>query len=585
MEDEEAKKAEHTRRWIEMRKLDLKRERDTWCHPSACKEGDRLVVSFSRDMSAWQDLSKLVLSGNNITDGGGQTLAINLLQCPALTYIDLHDNKIGHHGGEAFISLISSCAALTYLNLDENPIDGSLIQAMTKLLKRNQLLSSGFLTAATKGDVELLQKFMARGASTRSRDVEGNTALHLSARGGHAKAVEFLFENGLSYFSRNNKNQVPEELGDLSGSKEVDRYFSKIAGEIVNTVVFREPPSIRLPSAPPLTEPLPVLHDGVGVNSQPSAPVIGEQTELNLREISKPPQIDFKKITLNNKPVASGGMGVIYKGVLQREGESSKEVAVKMLLPLQKNNEALVEAIRKEYDILGTLCHPNVVNVVGYALDDSGSFCLVMDFYPHGSLSDYIYFPKVWDMSFMLRLSYAAQVSCGLAFLHMRGLLHLDLTPENILLDNNWRAVIADFGISRELQTEHTHCSTSSPLAGKAAFIAPEIISPTEADGKTRYSAPNDVFALAVLIWSCMSRQRPFEGWNNFRIMMEVGNNQRREKIPEGIPSSLAKLIEKSWVQGALLRPTAAQISQELSEIYYEELPRNPNQQYSPCRK
>ena len=203
MEDEEERKAEHTRQCIEMRKLSLKREMDRWCHPSACKEGDRLVLSFARDMSVWQDLSKLILSGNNITDAGGETLAINLLQCPALNFIDLHDNKIAHRGAKAFHSLISSCSALTYLNLERNPIDDLLIQAMATLLNHNKFLSEGFLAAAAVGNVRLLQEFMARGASTRSRDAERNTALHLSAREGHAKAVEFLFENGLSFFSRN----------------------------------------------------------------------------------------------------------------------------------------------------------------------------------------------------------------------------------------------------------------------------------------------------------------------------------------------------------------------------------------------
>ncbi|MDX2164741.1 MAG: protein kinase, partial [Gammaproteobacteria bacterium] len=126
-------------------------------------------------------------------------------------------------------------------------------------------------------------------------------------------------------------------------------------------------------------------------------------------------------------------------------------------------------------------------------------------------------------------------------------------------------------GISRPLQEEHTHCSTTTALAGKAAFVAPEAFLSADVSGKTQYSKPNDIYSLAILIWCCMSQQRPFEGWNPLKIMREVGDKQFRQKIPDHTPLKLAKLIEKSWAQDVFLRPCSSQISTELGEIYQEE--------------
>ncbi|MDX2164231.1 MAG: protein kinase, partial [Gammaproteobacteria bacterium] len=455
MEDVETRKAREAKEVLEMQRLVRKREMDQFHIPFATQVGDKVIASFvTNKASPWQELFRLGMHSAGITDSGAQTLAAHLPQCSGLNFLDLHNNKIGNEGAKAIESVVVRCPALTCINLDGNPIDDSLKQRIETLLKHNKFLCDGFLAAAASGNLLQLQEFLGKGAGIRARDADWNTALHLSARGGHAKVAELLFENGLSFFSRNKEDRLPTELAELSGNIETNRCFDKIAAEIVNTVVFKQPPSVPVPSAPALTEPLPVLNEGQSFNSQPSAPVMSEQTQLNLKESAKPPYIDFEKIHLSDKPIASGGMGVIYSGILKQEGEVPQTVAVKMLVELQRNNEKLIAAIRKEYDILGTLCHPHVVSVIGYSANKSGSFCLIMEFYPRGSLGEYIFARDNWDSPFLWRLSCAAQVSQGLAFLHQRGLLHLDLTPENVLLSDNWRAVISDFGISRPLQEE-----------------------------------------------------------------------------------------------------------------------------------
>ncbi len=539
---------------------------------------DEWIVKYTKNPRSRQELAELSLSSNCIADIGAQALGEFLPRCPGLVRLILRDNNIGNRGARALIDAIPECPSLIELDVEGNPIDKVLKDEIERLLKQNKLISDGFLAAAAVGNLVLLQDFLRKGANIRSRDTSFNTALHLSATGDHVEVLRFLFEQGLSLFARNDDGKSPLDVAEDAGQI---KSMSFLMLRSMEAVGMMQPQ----PSAPPLTEPLPVLHDGEGINALPSAPIIGENTEFNLRESAKPPHIDFESIKLKDKPIASGGMGVVYEGLIQKEKEIPQIVAVKMLVDAQKNNEKLIAAIQKEYDILGTLYHPHVVQVTGYSTNKNGSFCLVMEYYPNGSLSEYIYSPNKWDIQLLWCLAVAEQVSRGLAFLHQRGLLHLDLKPENILLSDNWRAVIGDFGISRSLQDEHTHCSTSAPPVGTVSFIAPEILVPPEGDAKTHYSKPNDIFSLAVLLWCLMSQRRPFEGWNYFRIMMEVGNKQRREIIPGNTPLKLARLIERSWAHDALLRPTAEAVSRDLSEIYSEELARNPLGYSVPVRK
>jgi sterile alpha motif and leucine zipper-containing kinase AZK len=304
----------------------------------------------------------------------------------------------------------------------------------------------------------------------------------------------------------------------------------------------------------------------------PSAPVISEQTQQFLMQKNPSHNNNFDEIALDdNQIIARGGFGFIY-----RTQWNQTIVAVKTT-----NNVEQLDSIKKEYDMLSKLEHPNLVHIHGCFTRNNIGFCLVMDFYANSSLNQYLYAPQIWNNSMPWRLRCSIEVTQGLIFLHENNLLHLDLKPENVLVREDWHVVITDFGISRKLAVNQTHQTTMSAM-GTPAFTAPEIIAPKNSDGKTRYDRSNDIYSLAVLLWCCVAQKKPFDGWDNMRIMLKVtAKRNNREEMPEGTPRKLAKLIRQCWAQTPSSRPIAASVHAELGSIYAKE----PNKNSVPMKK
>jgi tetratricopeptide (TPR) repeat protein len=301
-------------------------------------------------------------------------------------------------------------------------------------------------------------------------------------------------------------------------------------------------------------------------NLAPSAPSMSEQTQQFLVQRNQVRNDNYDEIILdNNQVIAKGGFGVVY-----RAQWNQTIVAVKT-----NNNFEQLDSIKKEYDMLRELQHPNLVHIHGCFTRNKIGFCLVMDFYVNGSLNQYLYFPEIWLTSDTWRLRCSIEITQGLIFLHENNLLHLDLKPENVLVREDWHVVITDFGISRKLAMNQTHQTTASAM-GTPAFTAPEIMAPKNTDGKTRYDRTNDIYSLGILLWCCATQKKPFSGWDNMRIMLKVtAKRNNREEIPEETPKGLAKLIKQCWAQTPASRPSATNVQVELNELYVKKTNKN----------
>ncbi|KAL2924645.1 LEAF RUST 10 DISEASE-RESISTANCE LOCUS RECEPTOR-LIKE PROTEIN KINASE-like 2.4 [Bienertia sinuspersici] len=181
---------------------------------------------------------------------------------------------------------------------------------------------------------------------------------------------------------------------------------------------------------------------------------------------------DLKKLTnsFRNK-LGEGGYGAVYKGQIQNTGHL---VAVKILKKAEKNAEDFINEVAS----IGKTNHVNVVTLLGFCYEGRHR-ALVYDFMPNGSLEKYLYGKNnnchslSWEELFQI----AVGIARGLEYLH-RGcntrILHFDIKPHNILLDENFCPKISDFGLAKLCPQKESLVSLSE-ARGTVGYIAPEV--------------------------------------------------------------------------------------------------------------
>ncbi|XP_051120101.1 LEAF RUST 10 DISEASE-RESISTANCE LOCUS RECEPTOR-LIKE PROTEIN KINASE-like 2.1 isoform X1 [Andrographis paniculata] len=181
---------------------------------------------------------------------------------------------------------------------------------------------------------------------------------------------------------------------------------------------------------------------------------------------------DVKKMTSNfNEKLGEGGYGTVYKGKLR----SGLYVAVKML----DQTIAGVEEFINEVGTIGRIHHVNVVHLVGFCIERS-KYALVYEFLPNGSLDRYIFNEQslgVLALTLDKMFEIALGVARGIGYLHHgcdMQILHFDIKPHNILLDENFNPKISDFGLARLHPTNESFINLTG-ARGTMGYMAPEI--------------------------------------------------------------------------------------------------------------
>ena len=231
--------------------------------------------------------------------------------------------------------------------------------------------------------------------------------------------------------------------------------------------------------------------------------------------------------------VKSGGMGSLWIGRRSGVGGFAKHVAIKVIHPHLGDNEDFVRMFLDEARLTARIAHPNVIQVFDVGLDD-GVYFMVMELVPGCSLADVT--RVVGERGRRLRpelaIAIVRELTLGLHAAHeLRGetgvplgLVHRDVSPDNVLLGTHGAVKLIDFGIAKA--AERLHETRQPTLKGKLRYLAPEQLSGT-VDRRT------DVFALGVVLWELLAGQRLYEGASDAEILDRV----RDPALPP--PSSL----------------------------------------------
>ncbi len=248
--------------------------------------------------------------------------------------------------------------------------------------------------------------------------------------------------------------------------------------------------------------------------------------------------------------IARGGMATVYEATDLR---LDRTVAVKVMHEGLADDEEFVARFQREARSAARLAHHNVVAVFDTG-DDHGTLFLVMEYVPGLTMRDLI--RKEAPMSPAKALAVIEPVLSALAAAHDAGILHRDVKPENVLLADDGRVKVADFGLARAINSETQHTATGGVLIGTVSYLSPELVVNGRADARA------DVYAAGVLIYEMLTGHKPHQADSP----IQVAYKHVHEDIPApsastpGIPPYVDALVARATARDTALRPADARV-------------------------
>ena len=246
--------------------------------------------------------------------------------------------------------------------------------------------------------------------------------------------------------------------------------------------------------------------------------------------------------------IARGGMATVYEATDLR---LERTVAVKVMHEGLADDEEFVRRFQREARSAARLAHHNVVAVFDTG-DDNGTLFLVMEYVPGLTLRDVI--RKEAPMSPAKALAVIEPVLSALSAAHHAGILHRDVKPENVLMADDGRVKVADFGLARAINSETQHTATGGILIGTVSYLSPELVVNGKADARA------DVYAAGVLIYEMLTGHKPHQADSP----IQVAYKHVHEDIPapsastRGIPAYVDALVARATARDVDRRPADA---------------------------
>ena len=223
--------------------------------------------------------------------------------------------------------------------------------------------------------------------------------------------------------------------------------------------------------------------------------------------------------------IGGGGMGTVYLGEWQ-----GKQVALKKIKNdyTKGENKILLKKFINEINIIASLRHPNILLYMGTTIDEN-IYYMITEYLPIGSLSDYIHLYKK-TLTEKQKINIALQIAIAIQYIHSRKIFHCDLKSSNVLLDENFKIKLSDFGLSFSMSEERREVA-----GGTFFWMAPEILN------NKKYEFSSDIYSYGMILWELLTEKNPY--YNVFpnpknvnkKIMKDYLNN-KYEKNEEIVP-------------------------------------------------
>jgi serine/threonine protein kinase/beta-lactam-binding protein with PASTA domain len=245
--------------------------------------------------------------------------------------------------------------------------------------------------------------------------------------------------------------------------------------------------------------------------------------------------------------IARGGMPTVYRALDLR---LDRVVALTVMHQIFADDDEFVARFIREAKSAARLSHPNVVAVYDQG-DDGGHVFLAMEYVPGRTLRDLI--RERSRLSPNEALSILQPVLAALSAAHAAGLVHRDVKPENVLLADDGRVKVADFGLARA--AANLEATSATTLIGTVAYLAPEQVIRGVADPRS------DVYAAGIMLFEMLTGRPPYQGGET---AISVALRHAHEDVPRpsslvpGIPASVDDLVARATARDPDLRPRDA---------------------------
>ncbi|KAL6587780.1 hypothetical protein OROMI_000758 [Orobanche minor] len=228
--------------------------------------------------------------------------------------------------------------------------------------------------------------------------------------------------------------------------------------------------------------------------------------------------------------IGKGGAGIVYKGAMP----GGDLVAVKRLAAMTRSGSSHDHGFNAEIQTLGRIRHRHIVRLLGFCSNHETNL-LVYEYMPNGSLGEMLHGKKGGHLYWDTRYKIAVEAAKGLCYLHHDCsplIVHRDVKSNNILLDSNFEAHVADFGLAKFLQDSGTS-ECMSAIAGSYGYIAPEYAYTLKVDEKS------DIYSFGVVLLELVTGRKPVgEFGDGVDIVQWV------RKITNGIKEEVLKVLD-----------------------------------------
>ncbi|MBZ0289777.1 MAG: serine/threonine-protein kinase PknK, partial [Anaerolineae bacterium] len=238
--------------------------------------------------------------------------------------------------------------------------------------------------------------------------------------------------------------------------------------------------------------------------------------------------------------IGKGGFGAVYRAF---QPVIEREVAVKVILPQYANNPEFIRRFETEAQLVARLEHPHIVPLYDFWREPDSAY-LVMRYVRAGSLRGVINQKSLDDRQYLWLFE---QIAAALAIAHHNGVIHQDIKPENILLDENSNAYLTDFGIAKVIGETRNE---EEGVSGSPAYFSPEQIRSEDV------SPLADIYALGMMLYELATHVHPYAGLTPSEMIMK----HLQEPLPDvrlvrpELPAAFNYIIQKATAKEPKLR-------------------------------
>lgn len=236
--------------------------------------------------------------------------------------------------------------------------------------------------------------------------------------------------------------------------------------------------------------------------------------------------------------LGAGGMAVVYRAI---DTLLDRSVAIKVIRTEEASQEKFIRRFMREAKTLANLSHSNIVKVLDYG-EYEGAPYLVMEYITGGALKASLGKP----MPYAEAAALLAPVARALHYAHQQRIVHRDVKPENILINDSGQPMLSDFGIIKLMDVEESHGLTGTGrVVGTPAYMSPEQIRGREVDGRS------DIYSLGVVFFEMITGRKPYNAATPIELSMQHLHAPipKAKQLVRDLPAEVDQIIVRAMAK------------------------------------